>query len=205
MKCRRYWWQFWRQRCKPADDPKPVLPKAEPKPPSEIPKMKLVTEVHGLTNATDAERLKFRKSMEYFELCANSEEFKARVLAERMQEREGYSQLQIYNMFMSGADKFNTEKDSDVDIYVTYYYKNNGTVGYTYPSTWKTWINRKFFRNYDYGNVCGNVCHEYAHNLGFGHTKSNKKSVPYRLGYIMGDLVDEYINEEIDFTPVHAA
>ena len=102
---------------------------------------------------------------------------------------------------MSGADKFNKEADQDIDVYLTIYYSFKSTVGYTYPSTWWTWINRKFFSSFDESEVAGNVVHEYMHNLGYDHnTAKDHNSVPYATGYLVRDLIKEFEKEPVETT-----
>lgn len=92
---------------------------------------------------------------------------------------------------LSGKDKFNTASDGDLDLHLTMYYSFRNVVGYTYPSTWFTWINRKFFAKFKSGDIAGNIFHEYMHNMGMDHPNVDKKSVVYQVGYIVRDRINE--------------
>ena len=156
-------------------------------------------EVHNKQNFTDEERIKFMASLDLAKQVLNSAEFKERFLALPLVQTLGYSNIDIYNMLMSGADKFNTEADSAIDVHITMYYSFRNTVGYTYPTTWWTWINRKFFSYFSYADVAGNVVHEYMHNMSFDHRRaSDSMSVPYATGDLVSAMINELINKAED-------
>ncbi len=154
-----------------------------------------------MTNFDDDQQAKMLEAVERIKIVINSMEFKDRVLAHTWRgERqfnwnEGLTNEEIYNKIMLGAEDLLPEVDYELDVDVTMYYKNNSTVGYTYPNTTRTWVNNKFFRNYDYADVARNVVHEWTHKIGFGHTSGNNSdrpyTVPYAIGSIIGDLIDE--------------
>ena len=147
-------------------------------------------EVHGTKNFTEQERQKFSLAIKKAEEVLNSEEFKDAVLIYPFDQANGTTNKEIYDMIMSGADKFNTMEDGDIDVQIEMYYSFGRAIGYTYPSTWFTWINRKFFKRFDHSEIAGNVVHEYMHNLGFGHrTAKDHDSVPYAIGYLVRDMV----------------
>ncbi len=66
------------------------------------------------------------------------------------------------------------------------YYKNNSTVGYTYPNSDTIWMNRKFHKNYSLAESAANLAHERSHKLGYTHdfNRSSRRSdqVPYPVG-----------------------
>ena len=102
----------------------------------------------------------------------------------------------LVELIRSGADQYNPEKDEDIDIRVTYYYKRwSSAIGYTYPTTYATWINGKYFNQFAPSSIAGNIGHEYCHNLGFSHSFSNnptrRYTVPYAVGYIVKDIASE--------------
>jgi len=151
---------------------------------------KLTFEIHGTKNFSEKERQKFALAIKKAEFELNSEEFKTAVLLYPFEQTNGKSNQEIYDMIMSGADKFNTMEDQDIDVQITLYYSWKKTIGYTYPSTWATWVNRRFFSKFNESQIAGNVVHEYMHNMGFGHKKaSDHNSVPYAIGYIIRDLI----------------
>lgn len=155
-------------------------------------KDELKFEIHKMDGFTDAERDKFIRATAKAQKILNSKKFRERFLALPLEQTQNKTNLEIYQMIMSGADKLNKENDGDIDVQITMYYSFNNTVGYTYPDTWFTWINRKFFTNYNEADVACNIMHEYMHNLGFGHRKaSDHNSVPYATGYLVEALIRE--------------
>lgn len=157
---------------------------------------RITFEIHNKQNFTEAEKIKFKQALYYAEEVMNSQEFKTRFLQMPLVQTNGKTNQQIYEELMSGADKFNQEADGDIDVYITMYYSFRNTVGYTYPSTWYTWINRKFFSGFNYADVAGNVVHEYMHNMGYDHKRATDKwSVPYAVGYLVRDMIKEYLEK----------
>lgn len=111
------------------------------------------------------------------------------------------SPLEVYELFMSGKTVLDPTADNDIDITVCLYYQNNGVIGYTYPSSLKTWLNRKFFgidktSAYSVGTLVGNCLHEYAHKCGWTHSFRNpeRNSIPYIIGDIGDRIARSYIN-----------
>jgi hypothetical protein len=174
-------------------------------------------EVRGLKDFTIAQEDVFLNDViPLLEKVANSGLFK-RLVLDYDQYMEGFkkpysskffpdhSNKEIYNLFMSGADKFNPEPDNDMDLFLTSYYSRKNVVGYTYPSTFKTWVNRKFFvrrlkSKNGHAKIIGNIIHEYMHNLGFSHNKrwnsTRKHTVPYAYGRIAEEVARWFIYEE---------
>jgi hypothetical protein len=153
---------------------------------------KLKFEVHGTKNFSDKERNKFNEALVKTEHALNHKEFDRRILAHKFEQQNSKSNYEILLMLKSGADKFNTLSDKDLDVYITLYYSRKNTIGYTYPNTYWTWINRKFFSSFNHASIGGNVVHEYVHNLGFGHrSPKDSNSVPYAIGYIVRDMILE--------------
>ena len=101
---------------------------------------------------------------------------------------------QVLSRFMSGNQN-NEGNDFELDVDLTIYQASGNTVGYTYPSTVRTWINRTFFDSYSPAEVAGNLAHEYCHKIGFSHAKwawpSRKYSVPYAIGYLVQELAEK--------------
>jgi hypothetical protein len=134
--------------------------------------------------------------MSLLKLVLNSEKFKERFCNTSFRENRGNSGKEIYYQVMSGADKFNGVADSDLDIRIEAYYSRKSVVGYTYPSTWWTWINRRYFAKFDLPGICGNVFHEYLHNCGYGHRIrwGRSRTVPYKGGYIVREIAREMLD-----------
>ena len=150
---------------------------------------KIKVDIHNLKNFSDQEKIKFIGAMTEMEKVINSKEFKIAILVHDFDQKKGYTNLELYEMFMSGKSDFSAP-DRDIDIDLTLYYSWKNTVGYTYPSTWKTWINRKFFSKFSPSEIAMNVIHEDRHNAGFDHySPLDWDSVPYAFGYIVRDLM----------------
>jgi hypothetical protein len=148
--------------------------------------------VHNKVNFSEKERTTFLEALEEAKKVINSSDFKDRAVNLPLEQTNGFSPLEIYNKFISGADSFNTEEDGYIDVHITMYHSFKNTVGYTYPTTWFTWINRKFFSRFDHAEIAGHVIHEYMHNVGFGHKSAgDKNSVPYAYGYLVRDMIRE--------------
>jgi len=170
---------------------------------------KLTIDIEELNNYSEAERAKFMRAMALAEKVINSKEFEQRiknyqwtyngVIYNTFKLNQGFSNEEIFEKFKSGADKFNTEADGDIDVNSTLYYSWKSTIGYTYPNTYKTWINRKFFSSFTEAEIVGNVIHEYMHNVGFGHAFNNnptrQHTVPYAFGYIARDIAKEMMED----------
>jgi len=169
----------------------------KPKEPSTLPvpteanfsSMKI--EIHGLDNFTDKEKEKFMSAMMLGELVLNSWDFRMKMVSTTFTENNNMTGKQIWELICTGQDLFNTKEDHDIDVFVTMYDNFwTGTIGYTFPNTFKTWFNNKFFRKFDEAEILGNVIHEAMHNIGFGHNdyENRMTSVPYKVGHIATEL-----------------
>lgn len=156
-------------------------------------KLKLKADIHFVNGFSKKERLFYLRAIETAIYVVNTIEFRNEVLSTPMTWKGDYSNKQIYDMFMKGVDKFDDTPDYDIDIKVTAFYKNSRTIGYTYPTTARTWINRKFFRMTDSGmrTIGGNLIHEQMHNLNFKHKSRGytRREVPYKYGSIASALI----------------
>ena len=143
---------------------------------------------------------KMRDALERAKLVLNSKKFRERVLNHTFDgkktfvDNNGMTNEQIYKSIMDGVETLFPEVDEEMDLDITLYYKNNSTVGYTYPDTTRIWVNSKFFNTYSLGQVAANVVHEWTHKLGYDHSRRNNPerpfSVPYGVGTIIKELVD---------------
>jgi len=161
-------------------------------------------EVHGLNNFSEREKAKFNMALGIGSLVLNSKEFKDMVSQYEYVESRGLTGLQVWELLCTGKDLYNREDDYDIDVFVTMYHNFwTGTIGYTYPSTFKTWINRKFFQNFNEAQILGNVVHEALHNFGFSHKDMSKRydSVPYKVGYFARDLAKRILDGQV-LTPL---
>jgi hypothetical protein len=110
-------------------------------------------------------------------------------------DNNGLTNLQIYNRIIIGAENFKPIQNFTLDAEVELYYEDSTTIGYTYPSASRIWMNTKYFNRYTPYQVAGNLTHEWCHKLGFTHdsdaTAARPYSVPYAVGYIVRQLAAE--------------
>lgn len=182
----------------------------------------LAAQLHNLTGGTKRTRELYKKGLDAALKVLNSEEFKQAVLDYSWTDTNGvvrkefkldqYSYVDketrkkvtvdldnqgVYDLIMSGWDKFSQEADKDLDVKATLYYKRwSNAIGYTYPSTFATWLNTKYMVGSETAIVAliaGNIVHEYMHNLGFDHAfnwnPTREHTVPYAIGYIVNRMV----------------
>ena len=123
---------------------------------------------------------------------------------------------EVYKIIMSGWDAYHQEKDGDIDVEATLYYKRfTSTVGWTTRGSLATHSNTKFWTGTEreiIARIAGNIIHEYMHNLGFGHDRrrnpTRRYTVPYAIGIIVRNLVlesnivDDAVNPEIEYDKV---
>ena len=148
--------------------------------------------IHERINFTDKEILKHEKAVEEAYIVLNSQRFKEKFLTTKLTNTEGLSNFQIYEKLMSGYDELVKQEDRSIDVYVEMYYKNNKVVGWTTPSSERTYLNRKFFQNFDTADIACNLVHEYLHKVGFDHNSAKEHtSVPYAIGYLVEECIRE--------------
>ena len=85
-------------------------------------KDELKFEIHKMDGFTDAERDKFIRATAKAQKILNSKKFRERFLALPLEQTQNKTNLEIYQMIMSGADKLNKENDGDIDVQITMYY-----------------------------------------------------------------------------------
>lgn len=164
-------------------------------------KIKYKVQVHKIRNATDVEKAKFQFAADLLADEINSDDFWLDVeqAFDTWKYKNGYTFNKFKELVLSGVDKFNDIPDGDLDVYVTFYYSFKNVVGYTTPSTWYTWINRKFFNKFDEADIAGNIAHEgIGHNLGFDHPGTDKQSLVYQLGYLVRRRIKERLKKPTD-------
>lgn len=131
-----------------------------------------------------------------------SEEFKNRVLNHRFggkkafKHNQGLSNAAIYKKIIEGSEQLSPGVDNQMDLTLEVYRAANNTVGYTYPSELRVWMNEKFLNANRPYKVTTNMVHEWLHKLGFKHeaqsTPTRKYSVPYAVGYLVRDLASKF-------------
>jgi hypothetical protein len=156
--------------------------------------------IHKTDNFDYYQTQKLISSIEMLEKVINTNEFYKRFMELKLTSTHGMSNQEIYDLMMSGAEVLEPIEDNEADLFLTMYYSNNSTVGYTYSNTKEKWVNKKFFDNYDASGIAKNLIHEWMHKLGFGH-KSSKEltSVPYATGFLIEEMVKELLYIVADF------
>ncbi len=115
-------------------------------------------------------------------------------------ENNGYSNEEIYEQILEGAEKLRPSPDRTMDMDITWYYSWRSTVGYTYANSPRIWVNSKFYSKYDTAAISRNLFHEWTHKLGYGHVSSTKNrpwTVPYGLGSKMEELVRKRMKQNL--------
>lgn len=164
-----------------------------------------------LDEFNEVQTQKMNNALERLKIVLNSQDFKQRILDHEYKgeksfaNNDGLTNLEIYEKIMLGSEELEPGDDSEVDIHITLYYANNGTVGYTYPSVNRIWVNNKFFSGYSLAKVAANVAHEWSHKLGFEHdfkrTVRRNYSVPYAVGKIVKELIEKMATPPIQEMP----
>jgi hypothetical protein len=169
--------------------------------------------------ATSSRTAKIEAAGELIKQVIASEEFRTGVLnfkfngKTQFNNNDGYTNSEIYNIVLDGAEELNRVKDNEMDLPIETYYESSSTVGYTSTGTSKVYMNTKFLDQYTPAEASGNMMHEWLHKLGFSHavsySTSRDYSVPYGIGYLMARLAVKAGNGTLDggssTTPLQAA
>lgn len=147
---------------------------------------------------TTAQEDKIRAASELIKKVIASDEFKRSILNHQFSgkktfnDNEGLSNAQIYKKIIEGSEMLNPGVDNQMDLSLEVYRAANNTVGYTYPSELRVWMNERFLNANRPYSVTTNMVHEWLHKLGFQHavsaTPTRKYSVPYAVGYLVRSL-----------------
>lgn len=154
---------------------------------------------HSITfyNTSLAQEEKFQKALEIIQKVVATEEFRTRILnhtyngKKTFVDNDGFTNAQIYQKILDGAETLQPAKNNIMNMEVEVYYANNSTVGYTYPSSKRIWVNTKFFNSYTAAGVARNLFHEWLHKVGFSHATSWSTSRDYSVPYAIGDIVQD--------------
>ena len=166
---------------------------------AQVPTLALTFDTNvRVVNASSTQLAKIPAAEEHIKRVVATQAFKDAVInhtyggVKKFVDNGGYSNTQIYNMILDGAEELTPTKNNTMDLEVELYYENTSTVGYTYPNTRRIWVNTKFFNYYSPEEVAGNLMHEWLHKVGFEHaynySTSRDYSVPYAIGYMMEEL-----------------
>lgn len=163
----------------------------------------LTVVVHSRKNFSPAEVAKHETAMKMLEVVLNSVEFKYRLLDRKLVRTNGMTNLQVYELIMTGAEKLAPDSDYEMDLWVDMYQSNfSKVIGYTTPKELWTHLNRKFFSGYSYAEIACNAFHEWLHKIGFDHVSAKDyDSVPYALGYLVEEMIKEMVRGT-EWTPL---
>lgn len=148
-------------------------------------------------NFTATQQDKMQRAIELIKKVVATEAFKTKVLNHTYNGKKtyvdngGFSNAQIYQKILDGAEKLQPSKNNAMDVEVELYYAATTTVGYTYGTSKRIWVNTKYFNNYAISSVANNLFHEWLHKLGFGHAQTYSTSRDYSVPYGIGDIVAE--------------
>ena len=154
-------------------------------------------------NLTSSQQDKMEEAIEIIKMVVATEEFRSKVLNHTYNGKKtfvdngGYSNAQIYQIILDGAERLQPTKNNTMDAEVGLYYAATNVVGYTYASSSRIWVNTKYFNVYTAAGVAHNLFHEWMHKLGFIHdstwSSSRDYSVPYALGNLVGEIGKEFL------------
>lgn len=153
----------------------------------------------NLDNAfTASQQDKIQAASHLIKKVVGSAAFKNKILNHKFNGKKafndngGLSNAQIYKKIVEGSEMLSPGIDNQMDLSLEVYRAANNTVGYTYPSELRVWMNEKFLNANKPYKVTTNMVHEWLHKLGFKHaqasTPTRKYSVPYAIGYLVRDL-----------------
>ena len=156
-----------------------------------------------LVNFSANDTQKMNEAIEIIKLVVATEEFREKILNHTFNgkktfvDNRGYTNGQIYQIILDGAEKLTPVKNNQMDVEVELYSANTNVVGYTYPNSKRIWVNSTFFNLYTPAGIAHNLFHEWMHKLGFEHATSwsvsRDSSVPYAVGDIMGEVGKKFL------------
>lgn len=141
------------------------------------------------------------KALELIRHVLTTEEFRNRIYNYQSRGRKsfgnnnGLSNHEVYWKILAGAERLNPTKNNTMDMEVHLYTDYDSTViGYTWPRTYKIWMNSKYFNRRSPAQIAGTLVHEWLHKIGFGHdyhvTRHRKYSVPYAVGNLVEEIAE---------------
>lgn len=139
-----------------------------------------IATVSKFINHTAKEQIKNETAIKKIRETAAGECFKKEWLQRKLIQTNSKSNLQVLDSLLA----------ADVSIELEMYKSRISRVnGYTYDSTKRIWLNRKYHDSYGPCSVANNLFHELSHKIGYKHDfKPNKErpfSVPYSINSVM--------------------
>jgi len=155
--------------------------------------MKLNINVEKLN--TEDRKNKVRKTVVQMEVILNSENFRKKVIAIKSKHGEttkfkNYSNQEIYDLIMSGAEVLHPQVDNELDVTIDDYFSWKRVIGYTMGSIDTIYVNTKYFDKRETKLVGSNILHEYGHKLGFGHDFRSTSRRPFSICYLLNDIYE---------------
>lgn len=163
-----------------------------------------------LIGFTSKQEKKIDAASKLIRKIVRSDKFKERVLnhswdgKKRFADNGGLTNEQIYKKILDGSERqTRLGKNNTMDLEIELYTDNESiTIGYTYPSIVRIYMNRKYFNKFRPYQVADNMMHEWLHKIGFGHAVKNTPerpySVPYAVGYIVKGIAREMKQKKLD-------
>lgn len=150
-----------------------------------------------LIGFTTEEEKKITAASELIRTIVRSAEFKDKVLGhtwngkKTFAENKGLSNEKIYQKILEGAERqTRLGKNNTMDLEIELYHDPDSiTIGYTYPSIVRIFMNRKYFDKFRPYQVTDNMVHEWLHKIGFTHAVKNTPERPYTVPYAVGYIV----------------
>lgn len=169
-----------------------------------------------LIGFTPRQESKVKSASRLIRKIVRSQEFKNAVIKHEwngkktFSDNNGLSNEAIYKKILEGSERqLNLGKNNTMDLELELYTDNDSiTIGYTYPSIVRIFMNRKYFNKFRPYQVADNMMHEWLHKIGFNHAVKNTPerpySVPYAVGYIVKRIAKEMNQAKIleDFSLV---
>ena len=140
-----------------------------------------------LDNFNSKQEDKVLEAADLIKKVVASEEFKTAVLNHKFKGKKafndngGMTNAEIYKKIIEGSEKLNPGVDNTMNLDLEVYHENNMTVGYTYPSVIKVWMNSKYLNKNKPYKVTTNMMHEWLHKLGYGHSSSATASTRFTI------------------------
>lgn len=154
-------------------------------------------------NFNSSQEEKVRTAVGLIRKVISSSEFRERILSHSFEGKPGFvdsnglTNQEIYEIILNGAEKVGSnETNHTMDVEIELYTDTTTTIGYTYPTSGRIWMNTKYFNTYTPVKVADNLMHEWMHKLGFTHAMkysvSRNYSVPYAIGYLVEELAAKH-------------
>lgn len=162
-------------------------------------------EIDGLQNYTDDEQAFFVVATRAMLGVLGSKEFHERATALRLKETNGQSLETVYQRVLVGEGTLDHHKAHALNFFVTMYYVNSNTMGYTDMGAKKIWTNSYYFDKWmkanDVASLAGHLFHEFLHTCGYYHRWSHTGTLVYEWGYLVRDMAKEAMVGRV-WTPV---